>query len=59
MRQERTLPAGAIRALPEGTWYLEPGADALAAASAHATKAITARAVAKQTPRQGDCDIAA
>ncbi|CAM5243541.1 hypothetical protein SHIRM173S_09203 [Streptomyces hirsutus] len=63
MRQERILPADAIRALPKGTalcfatgmramldlrpWYLEPGADELSAASARASKAITTRAVAK------------
>ncbi len=63
-RQERILPADAIRALPKGTalcfatgmraamldlrpWYLEPDADTLSAASARASKAITARAVAK------------
>ncbi|MFE4664522.1 type IV secretory system conjugative DNA transfer family protein [Streptomyces sp. NPDC056716] len=67
MRQERILPADAIRALPKGTallfatgmraamldlrpWYTEPGADRLAAASALASKAITARAVAKHAP---------
>ncbi|WP_217550003.1 type IV secretory system conjugative DNA transfer family protein [Streptomyces sp. GbtcB6] len=71
MRQERILPADAIRALPKGTalcfatgmraamldlrpWYLEPGADALAAASARASKAITTRAVAKAAPQQSD-----
>ncbi|MFF6783782.1 TraM recognition domain-containing protein [Streptomyces sp. NPDC012510] len=76
MRQERILPADAIRALPKGTalcfatgmraamldlrpWYLEPGADTLAAASARASKAITARAVAKHTPKRGDYGTAA
>ncbi|MER5737906.1 TraM recognition domain-containing protein [Streptomyces sp. NPDC002262] len=76
MRQERILPADAIRALPKGSalclatgmrvamldlrpWYAEPGADELAAASARASKAITARAVAKQKPAQGDFDQAA
>ncbi|MEU8522412.1 TraM recognition domain-containing protein [Streptomyces sp. NPDC048577] len=76
MRQERILPADAIRALAKGSalclatgmrvamldlrpWYLEPGADELAAASARASKAITARAVAKQTPQQNDFDQAA
>ncbi|WP_329096857.1 type IV secretory system conjugative DNA transfer family protein [Streptomyces sp. NBC_01439] len=71
MRQERILPADAIRALPKGTalcfatgmraamldlrpWYLEPGAAQLSAASAAASKAITARAVAKAAPRQSD-----
>ncbi|MCZ0990332.1 type IV secretory system conjugative DNA transfer family protein [Streptomyces diastatochromogenes] len=75
MRQERILPADAIRALPKGTalcfatgmraamldlrpWYLEPGADELAAASAHASKAITARAVAKHGPHQDDFGLA-
>ncbi|MDX2820371.1 TraM recognition domain-containing protein [Streptomyces ipomoeae] len=76
MRQERILPADAIRALPKGTalcfatgmraamldlrpWYLEPGADELAAASARASKAITARAVAKAAPKQNDFGPAA
>ncbi|MFC9486000.1 TraM recognition domain-containing protein [Streptomyces hydrogenans] len=76
MRQERILPADAIRALPKGSalclatgmrvamldlrpWYAEPGADELAAASARASKAITARAVAKQKPVQGDFGQAA
>ncbi|MFD6245340.1 type IV secretory system conjugative DNA transfer family protein [Streptomyces roseolus] len=76
MRQERILPADAIRALPKGSalclatgmrvamldlrpWYAEPGADELAAASARASKAITARAVAKQKPAQDDFDQAA
>ncbi|MER6461688.1 TraM recognition domain-containing protein [Streptomyces sp. NPDC001228] len=69
MRQERILPADAIRALPKGTalcfatgmraamldlrpWYHEPGAEDLSAASARASQAITARAVAKHTPTQ-------
>ncbi|WP_367435050.1 type IV secretory system conjugative DNA transfer family protein [Streptomyces celluloflavus] len=71
MRQERILPADAIRALPKGTalcfatgmraamldlrpWYLEPGSEELSAASARASKAITARAVAKHAPTQSD-----
>ncbi|MFJ4513769.1 type IV secretory system conjugative DNA transfer family protein [Streptomyces sp. NPDC088816] len=71
MRQERILPADAIRALPKGTalcfatgmravmldlrpWYREPGAEELSAASARASKAITARAVAKHTPTRSD-----
>ncbi|MFI5801108.1 hypothetical protein ACIBAF_48705, partial [Streptomyces sp. NPDC051677] len=71
MRQERILPADAIRALPKGTalcfatgmrvamldlrpWYLEPGAEELSAASARASRAITARAVAKHAPTQSD-----
>ncbi|MDW4909167.1 TraM recognition domain-containing protein [Streptomyces sp. ADMS] len=76
MRQERILPADAIRALPKGTalcfatgmraamldlrpWYAEPDADALTAASARASKAITARAVAKHAPQQSDYGSAA
>ncbi|MEU2131754.1 TraM recognition domain-containing protein [Streptomyces sp. NPDC018352] len=76
MRQERILPADAIRALPKGTalcfatgmraamldlrpWYAEPGADKLGAASARASKAISARAVAKHSPAQSDYDQAA
>jgi type IV secretory pathway TraG/TraD family ATPase VirD4 len=76
MRQERILPADAIRALPKGTalvfatgmraamldlrpWYLEPGADELSAASARASKAITARAVAKHAPQQSHYGTAA
>ncbi|MEU1819904.1 TraM recognition domain-containing protein [Streptomyces roseifaciens] len=71
LRQERILPADAIRALAKGTaiclatgmraamltlrpWYKEPGANELSAASAHASKAITARAVAKSRPKQSD-----
>ncbi|MFD8524081.1 type IV secretory system conjugative DNA transfer family protein [Streptomyces capillispiralis] len=76
MRQERILPADAIRALPKGTalcfatgmraamldlrpWYREPGAAELSAASARASKAITARAVAKHAPTQSDFGTAA
>lgn len=76
MRQERILPADAIRALPKGTalcfatgmraamldlrpWYREPGAEELSAASARASRAITARAVAKHTPTQSDFGKAA
>ncbi|AUH40538.1 type IV secretory system conjugative DNA transfer family protein [Streptomyces sp. CMB-StM0423] len=76
MRQERILPADAIRALPKGMaicfatgmraamltlrpWYLEPGAAELSAASARASKAITARAVAKHAPTQADFGPAA
>jgi type IV secretory pathway TraG/TraD family ATPase VirD4 len=76
MRQERILPADAIRALPKGTalcfatgmraamldlrpWYREPGAKELSAASARASKAITARAVAKHAPTQSDFGTAA
>ncbi|OII62128.1 hypothetical protein BJP40_03740 [Streptomyces sp. CC53] len=76
MRQERILPADAIRALPKGSalclatgmrvamldlrpWYAEPGADELSAASARASKAITARAIAKQAPTQTDFGQAA
>jgi type IV secretory pathway TraG/TraD family ATPase VirD4 len=76
MRQERILPADAIRALPKGTalcfatgmraamldlrpWYTEPGAGELAAASDRASKAITARAIAKHTPVPSDYGKAA
>lgn len=76
MRQERILPADAIRALAKGTallfatgmraamldlrpWYQEPGADALSAASARASKAITARAIGKHNPQPDDYDTAA
>ncbi|MFG2996567.1 type IV secretory system conjugative DNA transfer family protein [Streptomyces sp. NPDC048340] len=76
MRQERILPADAIRALAKGTalcfatgmraamldlrpWYLEPGAEQLASASATASRAITARAIAKHAPRQTDFGTAA
>ncbi|MGW3255205.1 type IV secretory system conjugative DNA transfer family protein [Streptomyces fungicidicus] len=75
MRQERILPADAIRALPKGTalcfatgmraamldlrpWYREPGAEELSAASARASQAITARAVAKHAPTQSDLGLA-
>ncbi|MER7684454.1 TraM recognition domain-containing protein [Streptomyces sp. NPDC097610] len=71
MRQERILPADAIRALPKGTalcfatgmraamldlrpWYREPGAEELSAASARASQAITARAVAKHASTRSD-----
>ncbi|MGW1629074.1 type IV secretory system conjugative DNA transfer family protein [Streptomyces sp. 067-1] len=76
MRQERILPADAIRALPKGTalcfatgmrpamldlrpWYREPGSEELSAASARASKAITARAIAKHAPTQSDFGTAA
>ncbi|WP_181785411.1 type IV secretory system conjugative DNA transfer family protein [Streptomyces phytophilus] len=76
MRQERILPADAIRALPKGMaicfatgmraamltlrpWYLEPGAEDLSAASDRASKAITARAIAKHAPVQADFGPAA
>lgn len=76
MRQQRILPADAIRALPKGSalcfatgmraamldlrpWYAEPGAEELSAASARASQAITARAVAKAAPRQTDFGPAA
>ncbi|MCC2276234.1 TraM recognition domain-containing protein [Streptomyces sp. ET3-23] len=74
MRQERIMPADAIRALPKGTalcfatgmraamldlrpWYLERDADELSAASARASKAITARAVAKAAPKPKQDDF--
>ncbi|WP_374777010.1 TraM recognition domain-containing protein [Streptomyces sp. NBC_01310] len=76
MRQERILPADAIRALPKGTalcfatgmraamldlrpWYMEPGAEELSAASTAASRAITARAVAKHAPHQSEFGTAA
>ncbi|GAA3196567.1 MULTISPECIES: type IV secretory system conjugative DNA transfer family protein [Streptomyces] len=76
MRQERILPADAVRALAKGKallfatglpaallrlrpWYREPGADQLSAASTRATKAITARALAKHEPHQDDYGQAA
>ncbi|MFJ5530997.1 type IV secretory system conjugative DNA transfer family protein [Streptomyces sp. NPDC093261] len=76
MRQERILPADAIRALPKGTalvfatgmraamldlrpWYAEPGAGELAAASARASTAITARAITKHAPSQANFGSAA
>lgn len=76
MRQERILPADAIRALAKGTalcfatgmraamldlrpWYQEPGADKLSAASAVASQGITARAVVKAAPQQGNFGKAA
>ncbi|MEU7606121.1 TraM recognition domain-containing protein, partial [Streptomyces sp. NPDC041003] len=76
MRQERILPADAIRALPKGTalcfatgmraamldlrpWYMEPGAEELSAASVAASRAITARAVAKHAPGQSEFGTAA
>ncbi|MFG2564628.1 type IV secretory system conjugative DNA transfer family protein [Streptomyces sp. NPDC048567] len=40
-------------------WYQEPGAEELAAASARASKAITARAIAKHAPIQSDFKKAA
>ncbi|MFD5751489.1 type IV secretory system conjugative DNA transfer family protein [Streptomyces sp. NPDC127033] len=40
-------------------WYLEPGAGELSAASAHASKAITERAIAKHTPGRSDYGTAA
>jgi type IV secretory pathway TraG/TraD family ATPase VirD4 len=57
----RALPKGTAICLATGMraamldlrpWYLEPDADALAAASARASKAITARAVAKHAPHR-------
>ncbi|WP_446038087.1 type IV secretory system conjugative DNA transfer family protein [Streptomyces sp. SID1121] len=54
----RALPKGSALAFATGMkvamldlrpWYLEPGAEGLSAASARASKAITTRAVAKQT----------
>ncbi|MFF8392031.1 hypothetical protein [Streptomyces sp. NPDC016172] len=39
-------------------WYREPGAEELSAASARASQAITARAVAKHAPTQSDLGLA-
>lgn len=75
-RQERILPADAIRALPKGTalclatgmraamltlrpWYQEPDSEELSAASAHASRTITTRAIAKTAPRHSDYGPAA
>lgn len=64
----RALPKGSALCLATGMrvamldlrpWYLEPGADQLAAASARASKAITAGAVAKSDPDEGDYGRAA
>ncbi|MET8590410.1 TraM recognition domain-containing protein [Streptomyces sp. NPDC005078] len=59
----RALPKGTALCFATGMraamldlrpWYLEPGAEELSAASARASKAITARAVAKHAPTQSD-----
>ncbi|KUM99917.1 hypothetical protein AQI95_35985 [Streptomyces yokosukanensis] len=64
----RALPKGTALCFATGMrvamldlrpWYLEPGADELAAASARASKAITARAIAKHMPGQSDFGKAA
>ncbi|MFD9484634.1 TraM recognition domain-containing protein [Streptomyces sp. NPDC059991] len=64
----RALPKGTAICLATGMraamldlrpWYLEPGADELSAASARATKAITARAITKHTPQQDNYGTAA
>ncbi|RZU45769.1 type IV secretory pathway TraG/TraD family ATPase VirD4 [Streptomyces sp. BK022] len=63
----RALPKGTALCFATGMraamldlrpWYLEPGADALSAASARASKAITARVIAKHAPQQSDYDTA-
>ncbi|GAA4781875.1 type IV secretory system conjugative DNA transfer family protein [Streptomyces ziwulingensis] len=63
----RALPKGTALCFATGMraamldlrpWYLEPGADELSTASARASKAITARAVAKHSPQQSDYDTA-
>ncbi|MFE6457794.1 type IV secretory system conjugative DNA transfer family protein [Streptomyces cinereoruber] len=62
----RALPKGAALCLATGMrvamldlrpWYAEPDADRLAAASARASKAITARALAKHTPAPAQSDF--
>ncbi|MFE7960384.1 type IV secretory system conjugative DNA transfer family protein [Streptomyces sp. NPDC057413] len=64
----RALPKGTALVFATGMraamldlrpWYLEPGADELAAASARASKAITARAITKHAPSQADFGSAA
>ncbi|WP_405814389.1 TraM recognition domain-containing protein [Streptomyces sp. NBC_01390] len=64
----RALPKGTALCFATGMraamldlrpWYLEPGAEELSAASARASKAITARAIAKHAPRQDDYGTAA
>ncbi|WP_406223385.1 type IV secretory system conjugative DNA transfer family protein [Streptomyces decoyicus] len=50
------LPAAMLALRP---WYAEPGADEVSAASARASKDITARAVTKAAPRQDDYGQAA
>ncbi|CBG70414.1 MULTISPECIES: type IV secretory system conjugative DNA transfer family protein [Streptomyces] len=64
----RALPKGTALCFATGMraamldlrpWYLEPGADELSAASDRASKAITARAIAKHALQQGDYDTAA
>ncbi|MVO90309.1 TraM recognition domain-containing protein [Streptomyces sp. p1417] len=59
----RALPKGTALCFATGLraamldlrpWYLEPGADTLTAASAHASADITERALAKTDPRQSD-----
>lgn len=64
----RALPKGTALAFATGMraamldlrpWYLEPGADTLSAASARASKGITARAIAKAAPKQSDFGPAA
>ncbi|MCX5094068.1 TraM recognition domain-containing protein [Streptomyces sp. NBC_00365] len=59
----RALPKGTALCFATGMraamldlrpWYREPGAEELSAASARASQAITARAVAKHAPTQSD-----
>ncbi|MFJ1652695.1 type IV secretory system conjugative DNA transfer family protein [Streptomyces sp. NPDC088337] len=59
----RALPKGTALCFATGMraamldlrpWYREPGAEELSAASARASRAITARAVAKHAPTQSD-----
>ncbi|MFI1183571.1 type IV secretory system conjugative DNA transfer family protein [Streptomyces sp. NPDC020799] len=64
----RALPKGTALCFATGMraamldlrpWYLEPEAGELAAASGRASKAITARAIAKAAPKQADFGTAA
>ncbi|GAA2218248.1 hypothetical protein GCM10010360_38230 [Streptomyces nogalater] len=64
----RSLPKGTALLFATGMraamldlrpWYAEPGAGELAAASARASEAITARAVTEHTPAQADYGQAA
>ncbi|WP_217572325.1 type IV secretory system conjugative DNA transfer family protein [Streptomyces sp. GbtcB7] len=63
----RALPKGTALCFATGMraamldlrpWYREPGAEELSAASARASQAITARAVAKHAPTQSDFGLA-
>lgn len=63
----RALPKGTALCFATGMraamldlrpWYRDPGAEELSAASARASQAITARAVAKHAPTQSDFGLA-